>query len=55
MGSAHSFVEVNISAKIEENLSISVGLTERTLHNVKYLIVWYLTFNCDLDLERAHG
>jgi hypothetical protein len=39
MGSAHCLVEVNILAKIEENLSISVGLTERTEHTVKYLIV----------------
>jgi len=30
MGSAHPLVEVNIGAKIKENLSISVGLTERT-------------------------
>jgi hypothetical protein len=30
MGSAHPLVEVNISAKFEENLSISEGLTERT-------------------------
>jgi len=34
MGSAHPFVEVNIWAKIKENPSISVGLTEQTQHNV---------------------
>jgi hypothetical protein len=54
MGSAHKLVEVNIWAKIEENLSISVGLTERTRHTVSYLTIWYLTFNFDLDLELTH-
>jgi len=34
MGSAHPLVEVNISAKFEENPSINVGLAERTRHNV---------------------
>jgi hypothetical protein len=47
-------VEVNIWAKIEENLSISVRLTERTRHTVFYLIVWYLTFNNDHDIELTH-
>jgi hypothetical protein len=54
MGSAHPLVEVNIWAKIEEYISVSVGLTERTRHTVLYLIVWYLTFKCDLDLELTH-
>jgi len=30
MGSAHPFVEVNISAKFEENPSIGIGFIERT-------------------------
>ena len=34
IGSARPLVEVNIWAKIKENRSISVGLTERTRHNV---------------------
>jgi len=55
IGSAHLLVEVSILAKIKENLSISVWLTERTRHNVLYLIVWYLTFNCDNYLELTHG
>jgi len=31
IGSAHSLVEVNISAKFEENPSIGIGFIERTL------------------------
>jgi len=34
MGSAHPLVEVNIWAKIKEKLSMSVGLTKRTRHNI---------------------
>jgi len=34
MGSAHPLVKVNIWAKIKENLSISVWLTERIWHNI---------------------
>jgi len=30
MGSAHPLVEVNISAKFEENPSIGIGVIERT-------------------------
>jgi len=30
MGSAHPLVEVNISAKIEENPSIGIGFKDRT-------------------------
>ena len=30
MGSAHPLVEVNISAKFEENTSIGIGFIERT-------------------------
>ena len=55
MGSAHPLVEVNVSFKFEGNPSISKGVIERTRHNVLYLFVKYLTFNCDLDLELTHG
>ena len=55
MGSAQSLVEVNVSFKFEGNPSIGIGFEERTRHNVKYLFVLYLTFNCDLDLELTHG
>ena len=55
MGSAHPLVEVNVSFMFEENPSISKGVIERTQHNVLYLLVKYLTFNCDLDLELTHG
>jgi len=35
MGSAHPLVEVNISAKFEENPSIGIGFIERTRTHVK--------------------
>jgi len=41
MGSAHLHVEVNISAKFEENPSISVVLKEWTPHNGSYLKIYY--------------
>jgi len=55
MGSAHPLVEVNVSFNFEGNPSMIKGVIEPTRHNVKYLIVKYLTFNCDLDLELTHG
>jgi len=55
MGSAHPLVEVNVSFKFEGNPAISKGVIERTRHNVQYVFVQYLTFNCDLDLELTHG
>jgi len=55
MGSARPLVEVNVSFNFEGNPSMSKGVIERTRHNVKYLFVKYLTFNCDLDLELTHG
>jgi hypothetical protein len=38
IGSAHPLVEVNIRAKFEENLSISVGLTEPSLKKIFQLV-----------------
>ena len=55
MSSAHPLVEVNVSFKLKANTSNSKGVIERTRHNVIYLFVKYLTFNCDLDLELTHG
>ena len=46
LGSAHPLVEVNVSFKLEGNPSIGIGFIERTWHNVLYLFVYYLTFNC---------
>jgi len=55
IGSAHPLVEMNVSFKLEGNPSISKGVIEQTRHNVYYLFVKYLTFNCDPDLELTHG
>jgi len=58
MGSAYPLVEVNISAKFEENPSIGIGFIERTRIHVKtleYFLNQFLTFKYDLDLKPAKG
>jgi len=58
MSSAHSLVEVNISAKFEENPSIGIGFIERTRKHVKikkYFLSQFLTLKCDLDLMPTKG
>jgi len=48
IGSAHPLVEMNISAKFEDNSSIGIGFIERTRIHVK--IQEYSKSNFDLQV-----